>query len=202
MKRPGLFEGIAVAFIASAAGSAIFVILTSLFSGGSVFRFLIAGLSFAYVVYLLARSNERTGRVTAVGSWFVTAIAAWIFAPSMLIYITIHLILLWLIRSLYFYNSVLSALADLGLSGFALIAAIWAWSASNSLFLAFWCFFLVQALFVLIPRHWTKAMANRASETAYLGGISATATNRDQFETAHAAAERALRKLMASGGSK
>ncbi len=53
MTRPGLLEGIAVALIASIAGSAIFVILTSVFSGNSVVRLLMAASSLAYMVYLL-----------------------------------------------------------------------------------------------------------------------------------------------------
>jgi len=36
-------------------------------------------------------------------------------------YLLVHLGLIWLIRSLYFYSSVLSALADLGLGGLGLV---------------------------------------------------------------------------------
>ncbi len=127
--------------------------------------------------------------------------------------------MLWLIRSLYFYDSVLSALVDLGLTGVALVTAIWAWLASNNLFLAFWCFFLVQALFVLIPRQWSKTLnycagkgisseracsehaclerANGAVFRAHGSGLfDSDCFDSDPFETAHGAAERALAKLM------
>ena len=193
MKQPGLVEGIAVALLASITGSAVFIILTSVFAGGSVFRLIIAGLGFAYVLYLLSRSQERVGRLTVISVWLIVAACAWLLAPSLLIYISIHLVALWLIRSLYFYSSVLSALTDLGLTGFSLIAAIWAWFSSDSLFLAFWCFFLVQALSVLIPRQWSKASGKRKQSAG-----SVRLADDDHFETAYEAAETALRKLSSS----
>ncbi len=193
MKQRGLFEGIAVALLASITGSAIFVILTSIFAGASVFRLIIAGLGIAYVLYLLSRSQERVGRLTVISAWLIVAACAWLLAPSLLIYISIHIVALWLIRSLYFYSSVLSALADLGLTGFSLIAAIWAWFSSGSLFLTFWCFFLVQALFVLIPRQWLKARGD-----LMLSADSVLLIDDDDFETAHVTAEAALRKLISN----
>jgi hypothetical protein len=40
---------------------------------------------------------------------------------------------------------------DLGLGALSVSAAVWAITRSGSVFLATWCFFLVQALFVAIP---------------------------------------------------
>lgn len=188
MKLPTLFEGIALALVASISGSAVFLTLTTLFSAAGVFRLLIAGLCFAYVLYLLARSSEQTGRITVISVWFVVAATAWIFAPSLLIYILIHLAMIWLVRSLYFYSSVLSSLADLGLTGLAMAVAVWAWSVSSSLFLAFWCFFLVQALFVMIPRQFARPVNTHGS----------LSISEDGFERAHHAAENALRKFTSS----
>ncbi len=140
-KQTTFFEGVGLALILSIVGTVGFFSLTSLFGGGGIFRLLIAGLCFIYVLYLLTRSRERIGRVTAISAWLLVAGLSWIFVPSVLLYIVIHLGMIWLIRSLYFYSSVLSSLADLGLTGFSLAASIWAWSMSNSLFLSFWCFF-------------------------------------------------------------
>lgn len=197
MNNPGLFEGIFVALIASVGGSAIFAILTSVFAGGSFFFLIVTGLGFAYTLYLLSRSQVRVGRVIVISGWIIVAAGAWLLAPSILIYISIHLAALWLIRSLYFYSSVLSALADLGLTGFALMAAIWAWLSSGSLFLAVWCFFLVQALFVLIPRRWSTVKSS-PSAALYLSDVSVREgfDQADRFETARAAAESAFKKLI------
>jgi hypothetical protein len=60
--------------------------------------------------------------------------------------------MLWLVRSLYFYSSAFPALLDFGLSALSVSAAAWAMTRSGSLFLAIWCFFLVQAVFVAIPQ--------------------------------------------------
>ncbi len=185
MKQPTLFEGMAVALAVSIVGSITFVSLAAVFMSGNVIRLIIAGLCFAYVMYLLSRSSERIGRVIVVSSWLIAAVSAWFFAPSLFIYILIHITMLWLIRSLYFYSSVLSSLADLCLTGLALVAAIWAWLVTSSLFLSFWCFFLVQALFVLIPRGFARIANNRSTLMA----------TEDRFERAHQAAESALRKF-------
>jgi hypothetical protein len=90
----------------------------------------------------------------------------------------------WLIRSLYFYSSVLSALADLALNALSVIAAVWAVRQTGSVFLSFWCFFLVQALFVAIP----AAMQRNKHGPA-------EAESEDRFQQAYRVAESALRNL-------
>ncbi len=184
MKTISFFEGVIVAVIASLVGSVVFVGLASLFGGGGLFRLLVTGLAFAYLLYLLARSHHRVGRVSVIGIWLVISLAGWILIPSTLLYLVIQLCLIWLIRSLYYYSSVLAALLDLALVGLSLMSAIWAWHNTHSLLLSLWCFFLVQALFVLIPRQ--------------LGSRKTTAKpvrDTDRFERAHRAAQVAVRKL-------
>ena len=66
-------------------------------------------------------------------------------------YVLVHVGLVWLVRSLYYYSGVLPALADLGLSVLGAAFAVWAAQRSGTAWLAFWCFFLAQAFFVLIP---------------------------------------------------
>lgn len=184
-KQPTFLEGTGLALIFSIIGAAGFFTLGSLFGSGDVFRLLITCLGFSYVVYLLSRSRERVGKITVITGWLLLAVLNWLFVPSFLLYIIIHLGMIWLVRSLYFYNSVLSSLLDLGLSGISLAVAVWTWSISHSLFLSFWCFFLVQALFIHIPRQ-TGKTDNR---------LSAGADSDDPFERAHHAAELAVRKL-------
>jgi len=94
-----------------------------------------------------------------------------------------HLGIIWVIRSLYFHASVLSAFADLGLSGFSLIAAIWAFSQTGSLFMTLWTLLLVQALFVAIPSSFRKGDGEDSADEV------------DEFQRAHANAEAALRRL-------
>ena len=88
-------------------------------------------------------------------------------------------------RSLYYHSSVIPALMDLGLSGLGLAAGIWALVQSGSFFLGFWCFFLVQALFVAIP----NSMQRNSKEPEW--------GSDDAFHRAHRTAEAALRRLSA-----
>jgi cytochrome c biogenesis protein CcdA len=185
MKQPTFFEGVVVALVASVAGSVLFTALTSLFAAGAVLRLLIAGLGLGYIVYLFSRSRERIGRLTALGFWAIAAGATWWLAPSLPLYLLVHLGLIWLIRSLYFYSSLLSAFADLGLGGLGLAAALSASTHTNSLFLGIWCFFLLQALFVAIPARLDRKSSQRRPAP----------DREDRFQRAHRAAETAVRKL-------
>ncbi len=185
MKRPGFFEGVGVALSASLAGGVLFTALADLFAGGFVLRGLIALLGLLYVAYLLRRSEERVGRITTLSLWLAAALGIWLLGLSLPLYLLAHLSLVWLVRSLYFHTGPIAALADLGLLLFGLAAAVWAWLETGSLGLAFWCFFLVQALFVLIPANLRRGPSRR----------SAAATEADPFQQAYRTAEAAVARL-------
>jgi len=185
MKQPTFFEGVAVAVAASLLGSTLYSVFSSAFPAGAVLRLLIAGIGLAYVLYLLSRSRERVGRVTVVAGWTLVTGVTWFIEPPLLLFVLVQLGLIWLIRSLYFYSSVLSALADLGLNGLSLASAVWAAGQTGSVLLSLWCFFLVQALFVAIPTRLSRG--NRKTP--------AGPEKEDRFQRAHRAAETAVRKL-------
>ena len=182
MRGPGFLEGVAVALTASVATSILFGALAPLFGGDSVLRGLIALLGLAYSLYLLRRSHVRVGRVSVIAGWCLAALVLAVWHPPLLLYLVLHVALLWLVRALYHYASVLSALADLGLNGVALAAALWASTHTASLLVSTWCFFLLQALFVAIPRD-LRAAQDVPTDPA------------DRFQQAHRAAQAALRKL-------
>lgn len=183
MKRPTLLEGLVLALAVSIIGGVVYSALASYLPIGPVLRFLIAATSLAYVVYLLARSPARVGRITALAVWVVVAGVLWLAAPSITLYALVHVGMIWLLRSLYFYSSLLPALADLGLNGLSLAAALWAALQSGNIFLTLWCFFLVQALFVAIP----PRVGRKAREKQ--------ADGQDGFERAYRTAENAVREL-------
>jgi len=185
MKQPTFFEGVAVALAASLLGSALYNVFSSAFPADAVLRLLIAGIGLAYVLYLLSRSRERVGRVTVVAGWTLVTGVIWFIDPPLLPYVLVQLGFIWLTRSLYFYSSVLPALADLGLNGLGLSSAIWAAGQTGSVFLSLWCFFLVQALFVAIPTR----LGRRNKRTP------AGPEHEDRFQHAHRTAEAAVRKL-------
>jgi hypothetical protein len=178
MKRPSFFHGVIVAAVFAFFASAMIATLTPFVGFFSVVRFVIPALGLAYILYLFSRSKERVGRVT------LAAVTWWV-APPLPLYLLIHVGAMWLVRSLYFYSGVLPALMDLGLSALSITAAVWAISQSGSVFLATWCFFLVQALFVAIPPT-VKRKASTARNTVI---------ENEPFERARRQADQALTQL-------
>lgn len=183
MKRPGFFEGVALAFGLSLLGGLVYSALNLILPADLALRLVIAGLSLAYLLYLLRRSSERVGRPTTLAAWLAMAAAVWLWPPGLPLYVLAHLCTLWLIRSLYFHGSLAAALADAVLNGLALVTALWAARETQSLFASLWCFFLVQALFSSLP--------NPNPD----GRSAAGPDPEDRFGQAHRTAEAALRRL-------
>jgi hypothetical protein len=181
--RPGFFGGVAIAFVFAVVGAALFASLTPWFTASLAIRVIATALSGSYMLYLLWRSAERTGRIVTVTTWCTSAAVIGSFVPNLPLFLVAHVVLIWLVRSLYFHGSIVTALYDLGLGALALAAAIWAAKNSNSLFLTIWCFFLVHALFVVVPSGTPK---------------SATADDGDNqsFQRARRSADAALRRLV------
>lgn len=185
MRQPSFFEGVAVAMTAALFGSVLYTALSPFSSSDGLLRLLVAGIGLSYVVYLLVRSREPVGRITALACWVLVAGSAWLIQLSLPLYLLVHLGLIWFLRSLYFYSSLFSALVDLVLTGLGLATGIWAAIQTGSLFLSLWCFFLVQALFVAIPATMNRKPASGSLER----------DREDRFQYAHRVAESALRRL-------
>lgn len=185
MKGPSFLHGVLLAAIFAFFASAVIATLTPFVGFFSVIRLVIPALGLAYILYLFSRSRERVGRVTTLSVWSALAAVTWWVAPPLPLYLLIHVGAIWLVRSLYFYSGVLPALMDLGLSALSITAAVWAISQTGSVFLATWCFFLVQALFVAIP-----PAVNRKANPA----TNVTVEN-EPFERARRQADRALTQL-------
>lgn len=185
MKSPSFIEGAGVGVVAAVAAAVVVGGLGAFYSAGFVLRLAIAGLALAYVVYLLMRSEQKVGRVTTMAAWMVASALLWLTGASLSLFVVTHLGMIWLVRALYFHGSLLAALADLVLVGFGLLAAVWAWLETGSLFVTTWCFFLVQAAFVAIPSMFAGRTANASKPTD-----SAT-----RFQQAHRAAEAAVSRL-------
>lgn len=187
MKRPTFFHGVIVAAVLGFFASAIVATLTPFVGLAAVIRMVIPALGLSYLLYLFSRSEERVGRVTTLSLWSALATVTWWIAPPLPLYLLIHVGAIWLVRSLYFYSGVLPALMDLGVSTLSISATVWAISRSGSVFLATWCFFLVQALFVAIPP------AIKSAQKAQRN----TAVDNENFERAKRNADQALRQLFA-----
>jgi hypothetical protein len=183
MKRPGFFNGVLVALVLALVAGAAFAGLGALFSSGVVLPLIVTGLAGAYVCYLLSRSGVRTGRLASMVVWSGAAFVGWLFAPNLALLLCLHMVMIWLLRVLHFHTGVLTALADLGLSCLALACAVWAAQQSGSLFMAVWCFFLVQALFVAIPQSFSAEPDPQRREDS------------EVFQRAYATAQAAVRRI-------
>jgi len=183
MKQISFIEGVIVALLASAAGAILFFLLSGLLGDSSAFRMVISMVSAGYILYLFRRSHNHIGRITLSVFWLLSSLALWLLWPPISLFILANIAAIWLIRSLYFHERFLSALSDLSLTGLSFLAGLWAIAQTGSLFLTFWCFFLVQALCLLIPK------TSKATST-----IQANA----DFDHAYKNAESALHKLAKS----
>jgi len=180
---PSIGQSIVSGLVLSVSGAALLAVLGPFLGIGGALRFVIALLGLAYVLFLVGKSGERVGRVTTIACWLGAAFVAWFAGLPLVAYVLVHVGLVWLARSLYYYSGVLPALADLGLSVLGAAFAVWAARHSGSAWLAFWCFFLAQAFFVLIP----ASLSGREAEHASVAD--------DAFSRAHRAAEAAVRRL-------
>ena len=185
MKTPGLLEGITLAIGASLGGGLLAALLPTVFSENTSARILISILGLGYLIYLLKRSNERTGRVVMVALWFIATLACILLDTSLAGFLLVQAGLIWVVRSLYFHASVLPALLDLGLVCLALVASAWAILQTGSVMTAIWCFFLTQSVFVLIP-----GFASARDNASCFNAVEV-----DRFQSAHRVALDAVRKL-------
>jgi len=193
MKRPAFSEGIIVAIIVSLAVTIVFTVLSGFFPTRWLLQALIAAVSFSYICYLLVRSQEKTGRLTTVAVWAVITTVTWLFSPTIILSLFVHVGMIWLVRALYYYTSLVIALFDLGLTLFAMATAIWTLMYTNSLFLSMWCFFLLQALFTVLPTDLKSGLFNKVGKSS-----KPQAANDDVFEQAYLSAKSALRQITAN----
>ncbi len=185
MKHPGFLEGVAVAMSAALTASVAHPVLSPLFGSEWTLRLIIGGLGLGYVLYLLHRAREHVGRITTTAVWLLLAGLTASFISSLTLYLAAHLGMVWLVRTLYHRSGVLAAVADLALNTLAWMGGVWALLHSGSLFLGVWTFFLVQALFVVVPR---RSGAGKAADTT-------APRHPDPFQQAQRNAETALRRL-------
>jgi hypothetical protein len=183
-KAPSLIEGVAVAAVLALAGGAVFGALKLFVAPAVALRCLTILLGGAYSVYLLTRSSQH-GRVAAMVFWCGGAGLAALLIDSLAVLLIAHVVLVWLVRCVHFHTSVVAALADLGLSGLALAAAIWAAASTASVAVSVWCLFLVQALFVALPRVLPDTARCEVSDDM-------------RFQRAQRSAEAALRRIDAN----
>ena len=187
MNHPGFLNGVGAAAILAVLGSISATVVTPLIGTSAFYMLLIPALGLAYIVYCLSHTREKVGRVTVLGLWLALAIAAWFLKPTPGLYLLLHVCAIWLIRSAYFYSSLISTVLDLALNAVAVAAAVWAFVHTGSIFASIWCFFLTQALSCAIPAA-VGAGTDRSRKNSYQS---------ENFQRARKTAEAALQQLFA-----
>jgi hypothetical protein len=183
MNKPKFLEGVLLALGLSLLIAALFTVMSAFFPTRWLLQAVIAGASLSYILYLLYRSRERMGKVAVVTLWLLFAFGVWLLAPSTLILLFAHVAVIWVIRCLYYHSSILIALLDLGLIVLGMLVSLWTLLHTHSLLLSVWVFFLMQALFSVLPEQVFSAKTKRAKNQD------------DGFERAYASAEAAVRQL-------
>lgn len=192
MQRPTLLEGICVALVASLTIGPLLALLRFGLSTVVAGKGALVIVAYSYIVYLLTRRGKMPGRaVLALGN-LVVCLACLVLELRWPALVLVLLALVSSIRAYAYSHSLVPALLHGGLCLLGLGAALWTYAYSQSLALASWSFFLIQALFSLLP-----ARLGRASqqEQDALGGQEV-----DDFVVAHQAAQKALSRLVVSSG--
>ncbi|MDX1561512.1 MAG: hypothetical protein R3305_01220 [Gammaproteobacteria bacterium] len=191
MKRRATFLGEAVfGFVASLVAAAVALTLGFVLPGAEVARIVVAGLGLVLVLRAIGRSNEKTGRIVTVALWLAVSAGVYWLDLGLAGYVAVHATLVWLVRSLFSYARLTDAGLDLGMTALALCFAVFAAVRTDSVFLAVWCFLLVQAAQTAIPALGARLAAGKAAD------VPADDPNRG-FADALKAADDALQRLAA-----
>ena len=143
-------------------------------------------ITLLYCGYRLIRSEHRAGTFSLATVALLSLMTIWAIDWSDQLLLISAIGVIWGIRSWTTYRRPLPTLLDLLLTLSALAAALWAFSI-NGIIAAVWCFFLLEALCVLIP----QSSAQPSDDTA----INDDDSNA-RFNQAHRNAETALRALI------
>lgn len=178
--------GLIVSVVAAALAGALDFVLRP----EDAVRLVVAGLAVVSLMRTFGSSTEKAGRVAVLVTWMAATLAAWLLHPSVAVYVLVEVTIVWIVRSLYSYGHLLEAIVDLALSALAISFGVWAGARTESLLLAVWSFFLIQALHVGVPALAARWLAQVPAAVGHEPG------NRS-FADACAAGEEALRRIAA-----
>lgn len=187
MQRPTLLEGVFIALGFSVLLGPLAVLVQMLVGSPLVWKAMVGIMTVMYLVYLLAQSGQRRGRLTVGLAALLVLGLVFVFNVPLSTMVLLSLTLIWGVRSFAYSRSVLAAALHGGLCLLGCGAARLLYERSGSLSLAVWGFFLLQAAFVFIP-------ARLARQRAYRRALDPT-TPPDHFGRAYQAAEEALSRL-------
>lgn len=203
MKPKSFIHGAIIGLVISAISTGCYQTLRMTLDPYSACAVAITLATLLYLVFLFAdksaRQDSKKGRVTLLFSFIAFSTVALLISPPITAIAILNLFWVWLARSFYRHKYILSAAADLALCTFSLFASVAAGVYSQSVFLAFWSFFLTQAM--IIPsleycrRRFERGGTLPLRESFVSGSLTASPHNEGAFKQAHLAAEQALDRL-------
>lgn len=182
LKTPSFAEGALLALVMSSLGSIAIFSLGLLFFPASVISTVVVLLAGGYLLYLITRSGRKSGKLLATLIVILLLLFCTMLPLASTIIVVMLLATIWLFRSFYFRHGFLDSIFDLALTFTGLAAAVTAGFVSESHFLAFWTFFVIQALHVYLP-----AMTQKESHINSKAG--------ERFRRAHDNAKSAISRL-------
>jgi len=195
MSRADLLQGLKLAVIAGFTAVLLTLSLPFIFNAHLVNASIIALVSLVYLLHLLKRARLRQGRLVFLLIWLGINTLSWILESSLVYPILDNAILIWIVRSLYFHNSIRAALLDLGLVILGLCAAAWALLQTASLVVAIWCFFLLQIFFSLIKSGELPTWLGGQPDSRLHSSTEQYGGEPDRFAIAHRVACSAISQL-------
>lgn len=189
-------RSVIMALLISAATAVLYLSLSLIVDQVSAIQLCTSAATLAYLVYLLCQADARYGRISTIGAFLTCTLLAAFLWPSTLELAAFNVGFIWLVRAVYFHKHALLALSDLVISVVTFTAAIAAALQSNSIFLAFWSFFLAQAMILPLLNYLFAGFVAQRNPTRQGASVQVQSDhNQQQFQRAYLNAESALRKL-------
>lgn len=187
MKNPSILNGIVTAIVITLASIPVTIVLQPAVSFGVAFKLTVLAASVVYLAYMVNNRRGRAGNVTLLGLLLIVLVIAGMVNIGLASTIVLATGSIWLLRSWLFHRSLIAVAADFVLCLTSLGGALWAFHYGGGYFGALWCFFLIQALFVLI------AGVGGSKSLSEAGGSDGSRFERARY-TAEVALERILSK--------
>ncbi len=184
MKRPSILSGVLFAFATALLAAPAFWALQGVFPAGFALRAVLLTVHLGYLVWLAGAARHGVGNLTLVAAnLLIASILVFLpLAPGWLA--SLLVLMLALSRSLLFHRSLAAVLLDGLLAVAGLMFASEMLARGGGLIAGLWGFFLVQALFAVLPP------GNRAA------GPGGSDENLDPFAHSHRQAQAALQRII------
>ena len=158
----------------------------AIFLGLPALPFMLSAVTVGYVATVVIQGWNRPGRLVFIGAAALGCIVSFVIAGSLLQFITLLAVGVWVVRSIVSYDRATGWAFDAALIYGGLVAAGWVYAHTGATVFALWSFLLIQALYPL-------ALSEKSTPVRSSDAFA-------RFEHSARAAEEALRRVVAVRG--